>query len=160
MYGNNQYALNSLERLRDRINDTINNYQAIPQQAPVNNFINTNNVPANMYEVKKLNEKDEVENIAVFKDTIFIGEDRMQIKKLDGTIEKYDIKKTYPRDKKDDEIDNLNKKIKELEERLNESESSNASSKSIEDGTEQEEDAGVDDKSTTKRASTRISKVK
>lgn len=59
MYGNNQYALNSLERLRDRINDTINNYQAVPQQAPVNNFINTNNVPANMYEVKKLNEKDE-----------------------------------------------------------------------------------------------------
>lgn len=160
MYGNNQYALNSLERLRDRINDTINNYQAVPQQAPVNNFINTNNVPANMYEVKKLNEKDEVENIAVFKDTIFIGEDRMQIKKLDGTIEKYDIKKTYPRDKKDDEIDNLNKKIKELEERLNESESSNASSKSIEDGTEQEEDARIDDKSTTKRTSTRISKVK
>ena len=42
----------------------------------------------------------------------------MQIKKLDGTIEKYEIKKIYPRDKKDDKIDELNKKIEELERRL------------------------------------------
>ena len=68
--------------------------------------------------MKKLNENDEVENIAIFKDTIFIGEDRMQIKKLDGTVEKYVVKKVYPRDKKDDKIDELNKKIEELERRL------------------------------------------
>lgn len=158
MYGNNQYALNSLERLRDRINDTINNYQAVPQQAPVNNFINTNNVPANMYEVKKLNEKDEVENIAVFKDTIFIGEDRMQIKKLDGTVEKYDIKKTYPRDKKDDKIDELNKKIEELEERLNEPKSSISVGESVKESSQQGETTIINDKPTAKKSSARVPK--
>lgn len=159
MYGNNQYMIDNLTRQREKLDDMIKNYQQIPQ-APVNNFINTGQVGNNLYELKKLNDGDEVENIAILKDTIFIGEDRLQIKKLDGTIEKYDIKKTYPRDKKDDEIDNLNKKIKELEERLNESEPSNASSKSVESSTEQTENVGVDDKSTTKRASSRISKVK
>lgn len=114
---NNQYLLENLTRQKDRIDDMIKNYQ----QTPVNNFINTNQFVSNdLYEMKILNENDEVENIAIFKDTIFIGDERMQIKKLDGTIEKYEIKKVYPRDKKDDKIDELNKKIQELEMRLNE----------------------------------------
>lgn len=113
---NNQYLLDNLTRQKDRIDDMIKSYQ----QAPVNNFISTGQIPTDLYEMKILNENDEVENIAIFKDTIFIGEDRMQIKKIDGTIIKYEIKKTYPRDKKDDKIDELNKKIQELEMRLNE----------------------------------------
>lgn len=119
---NNQYMIDNWIRQRDRIDEMIKNYQAMPQQQnPINNFINTNqnSVQENLYEMKKLNENDEVENIAIFKDTIFIGEDRLQIKKMDGTIEKYEIKKIYPRDKKDDKIDELNKKIEELEMRLN-----------------------------------------
>ena len=116
---NNQYLLDNLTKQKDRIDDMIKNYQQ-PMQ-PVNNFINTGQMLSDLYELKKLNENDEVENIAIFKDTIFMGEDRLQIKKIDGTIEKYEIKKVYPRDKKDDKIDELNKKIQELEERLNES---------------------------------------
>ena len=110
------------KRQRDRIDELIQSYQAMPTtQNPINNFINTNTqAQDNLYEMKKLNEKDEVENIVVFKDTVFIGDDRLQIKKLDGTIEKYEIKKVYPKDKKDDKIDELTKRIKELEERLNE----------------------------------------
>ena len=117
MYGANQNMIDNLMRQKDRIDEMIRNYQ---QPQPVNNFINANQIPTkdNLYEIKKLNENDEVENIAVFKDAIFIGEDRLQIKKMDGTIEKYEIKKTYPRDKKDDKIDELNKKIEELERRL------------------------------------------
>ena len=114
---NNQYLLDNLTKQKDRIDDMIKNYQQ-PMQ-PVNNFINTGQMLSDLYELKKLNENDEVENIAIFKDTIFMGEDRLQIKKIDGTIEKYEIKKVYPRDKKDDKIDELNKKIQELEERLN-----------------------------------------
>lgn len=117
MYGNNQFMIDNLSRQRERIDDMIKNYQAMPQ-APINNIITNGQVQDNNFEMKKLNESDEVENIAIFKDTIFLGEDRMQIKKVDGTIEKYEIKKIYPRDKKDDKIDELNKKIQELERKL------------------------------------------
>ena len=117
MFGNNQYMIDNLARQRDRLDDMIKNYQTMPQ-APINNIITNGQAQDNLYEMKKLNENDEVENIAIFKDTIFIGEDRLQIKKIDGTIEKYQIKKVYPRDKKDDKIDELNKKIEELERRL------------------------------------------
>lgn len=119
MYGNNQFMIDNLSRQRERLDDMIKNYQQMPQ-APINNIITNGQMQDNTYEMKKLNENDEVENIAIFKDTIFIGEDRLQIKKLDGTIEKYEIKKVYPRDKKDDKIDELTKKIQELEMKLNE----------------------------------------
>ena len=117
MYGNNQYMIDNLTRQRERLDDMIKSYQTMPQ-APINNIITNGQVQDKTFEMKKLNDNDEVENIAIFKDTIFIGEDRLQIKKLDGTIEKYKIEKTYPRDKKDDKIDELNKKIEELERRL------------------------------------------
>lgn len=119
---NTQPMVENWKRQRDRIDEMIQSYQNMPtQQNPINNFINTNS-PSNdnLYEMKKLNENDEVENIVVFKDTIFIGDDRLQIKKIDGTIEKYEIKKVYPKDKKDEKIDELTERIKELEERLNE----------------------------------------
>ena len=117
---NNQFMIDNLTRQRDKFDEMIKSYQTMPQ-APVNNIINGVIQPQdNLYEIKKLNENDEVENIAIFRDSIFIGDDRMQIKKLDGSIEKYEIKKIYPRDKKDDKIDELTKKIKEMEEKLNE----------------------------------------
>lgn len=119
MYGNNQFMIDNLNRQRERLDDMIKSYQTMPQ-APINNIITNGQMQDNTYEMKKLNENDEVENIAIFKDTIFIGEDRIQIKKIDGTIEKYEVKKVYPRDKKDDKIDELTKKIQELEMKLNE----------------------------------------
>ena len=120
MYGNNQFMLDNLNRQKERIDDMIRNYQNQPQQ-PVNNFISTNQINQfqNMYEMKKLNDNDEVENILIDKDSVFIGIDRMQIKKLDGTIEKYTITKVFPIDPKDKQIEELNKKVEELEKRLN-----------------------------------------
>ena len=120
MNSNNQFMIDNLTRQRERLDDMIKGYQNMPQ-VPINNIITNGQVQDNTCEIKKLNDNDEVENIAIFKDTIFIGEDRMQIKKVDGTIEKYQIKKIYPRDKKDDKIDELTKKIEELEMKLNES---------------------------------------
>ena len=115
MYGN-QYMIDNLTRQKDRIDDLIRNYQT----PPVNNFINTNQgTYQNMYELKKLNDNEEVENILIDKDSIFIGIDRLQIKKLDGTIEKYSITKTFPIDPKDKQIEELNKKLEELERKLN-----------------------------------------
>ena len=43
----------------------------------------------------------------------------MQIKKIDGTIEKYNIEKYYPVDERDEKIKELNKKVEELERKLN-----------------------------------------
>lgn len=72
----------------------------------------------NMYEIKKLNNNDEAENILITSDTIFLGTNKMQIKKLDGTIEKYNIERYYPIDEKDEMIKELKKKVEELERRL------------------------------------------
>ena len=159
MYGNNQFMIDNLSRQRERIDDMIKNYQNLPQ-APINNIITNGQMADNTFEMKKLNDNDEVENIAIFRDTIFMGEDRLQIKKLDGTVEKYQIKKVYPRDKKDDKIDELNKKIEELEARLNEPRSNNAISESIQESSEQRQDDEFNDKSTTTRPSKSISKSK
>lgn len=72
-----------------------------------------------MYDLKKLNNEDEAENVFVMRNTVFLGNNRMQIKKLDGTIEKYKIEKYYPIDEKDEMIKELNKKVEDLERRLN-----------------------------------------
>lgn len=71
------------------------------------------------YDVKRLNDTDEAENILIMRNTVFLGNNRMQIKKMDGTIEKYNIEKYYPIDQKDEMIKELNKKVEELERRLN-----------------------------------------
>lgn len=72
-----------------------------------------------VYELKKISDNDEAENIFIMQNTIFLGTTKMQIKKLDGTIEKYKIEKYFPIDERDIEIKELHKKVEELERRLN-----------------------------------------
>lgn len=125
---NNYYNPYGMQPSIDRINRQIEDLQNIKvqmqsppqQQAPVNNFINSNptSTNANLYELKKLNENDEAENIGIFTDTIFIGNDKMQIKKMDGTIEKFNITKYYPVDPKDQKISQLEDEIKKLKEMI------------------------------------------
>ena len=80
---------------------------------------NYQNTGKDLYELKKFSDTDEVENIFIMQNTIFIGTTKMQIKKLDGTIEKYNIEKYFPIDERDEKIKELNKKVEELERRLN-----------------------------------------
>lgn len=98
-----------LLKTKDELDSILRNYQT---NSPLNGLMQ------NIYEVKKLNDNEEAENILISKDTIFIGKDKMQIKKLDGTIEKYNLDKYYPVDEKDEMIKMLNKKVEELERRL------------------------------------------
>lgn len=87
------------------------------QREELEKLINSYQMKDNMYEVKKLN-GEEVENILITHDTIFLGTNKMQLKKLDGTIEKYNIERYYPIDEKDEMIKELTKKVEELERRL------------------------------------------
>ena len=121
MYGNNQYMLDNLNRQRERIDDMIKSYQNQPQQ-PVNNFINTNQqqIPSkDMIEWRRLNENEEVDNLYVQNNTLFISDDLMVKKRVDGTLEKWQIKKIYPIDKKDEKINQLEEEIKKLKEMIN-----------------------------------------
>lgn len=88
------------------------------QRQELEDLIKTYQMKDNMYEMKKLNNNEEVENILIARDTIFLGNSKMQIKKLDGTIEKYNIERYYPVDEKDEMIKELKSKVEELERRL------------------------------------------
>lgn len=128
----NQYFLNNLARERDKIDEMMRNYQNQIQQ-PVNNFINTNQTPSkDLIEWRILNENEEVDNLYVQNNTLFIGEDLMIKKSVDGTLQKWKIKKIYPIDKKDEKINALEEEIKKLKEMIkNEHGESNESTKDI-----------------------------
>lgn len=110
--------LNSLNREKRRIEDMIQNYQNQP--TPVNNFINTNQTPQNnLIEWRILNENEEVDNLYVNNKTLFINDNMMVLKGVDGSLEKWEVKKIYPIDKKDEKITQLEEEIKQLKEMIN-----------------------------------------
>ena len=117
MYGNNQYMIDNLNRQKDRIDEMIRNYQ---QPQPVNNFINTGQTPSkDLIEWRILNENEEVDNLYVSNKTLFINDNLMVLKGVDGSLEKWEVKKIYPIDKKDEKINALEEEIKKLKEMMN-----------------------------------------
>ena len=64
----------------------------------------------------------------------------MVLKGVDGSLEKWEIKKIYPIDKKDEKINQLEDEIKKLKEVIN-----NEHTKSIEPTRELKQSNGVDD---------------
>lgn len=157
-YYNNMYGMQmqpSINRIDRQIEDLQNlkTQMQNPPQIPVQNFINSqpqNQQNTNMYELKKLNDNDEVENIGILADTIFLGTTKMQIKKMDGTIEKYNIVKYYPIDPKDQKINQLEEEIKKLKEMIGNEPKSNELITTIQTSTEQGKLHNVDGKSATK----------
>lgn len=129
---NQQFMLDKLNREKERINEMISNYQVMTnqQQPPINNIINTTQTQKpneNLIACRILNENEEVDNLYVSTKTLFINDNTMVIKDVDGKTEKWKIKKVYPIDPKDEKIDQLTRKIEELERILN-----NEHTKSIE----------------------------
>ena len=113
-YGN---MLNSLNREKRRIEDMIQNYQNQP--TPVNNFINTNQTPSkDLIEWRILNENEEVDNLYVSNKTLFVSDNLMVLKGIDGSLDKWEIKKIWPIDKKDEKINALEEEIKKLKEMI------------------------------------------
>lgn len=114
---NNQYMIDNLNRQKDRIDEMIRNYQ---QPQPVNNFINTGQIlNKDLIEWRILNETEEVDNLYVQNKTLFINDNTMVLKGVDGSLEKWQVKKIYPIDKKDEKINALEEEIKKLKEVIN-----------------------------------------
>ena len=117
MYGYDN-MLNSLNREKRKIEDMIQNYQNQP--TPVNNFINTAQTPQkDLVEWRILNENEEVDNLYVGTKTLFINDNTMVLKGVDGSLQKWEVKKIYPIDKKDEKINALEEEIRKLKEVIN-----------------------------------------
>lgn len=121
---NNPYfnQQSNIERINNQIKELENlkgQYQNIPQQ-PIQNIINTNANQNIEFEARFVNENEEVENIPINRKTAFISPKNgyLKIKEINGDITKYDL--IPPKDEKDLRIEELEKKIKEMEEQKNE----------------------------------------
>lgn len=117
MYNNYNPSFNieRLNRMKDDIENQIKSYQTM--QTPVNNFITTGQTPSkDMIEWRVLNENEEVDNLYVSNKTLFINDNLMILKGVDGSLEKWEVKKIYPIDKKDEKINALEEEIKKLKE--------------------------------------------
>ena len=128
MYGYDN-MLGSLNREKRRIEDMIQNYQNQPQ--PVNNFITNQTPPKDHVEWRVLNENEEVDNLYVATKTLFINDNTMILKDVDGKTEKWEVKKIYPIDKKDEKINALEEEIRKLKEEMYEHSKSNESTREI-----------------------------
>lgn len=149
----NQNMINQLLRQRDNIENMINQYSQ-PQQAPVQNIINT--ASSIEFEARILENEEDPMNIAVTRRTLFVDEKnkKVLIKEVDGTISKqYQI--IVPLDEKDKKILDLEKRLKEMEIKIND-----YSKPIIADDKQQQSNAINDEpvKSTTKANSKSISK--
>lgn len=117
-YYNPTFDIERLNRMKDEINNQIKSYQSLGQN-PVNNFINTNQQPTkDLIEWRILNENEEVDNLYVSNRTLFINDNLMILKGVDGSLEKWEVKKIYPIDKKDEKINALEMEIKKLKEEI------------------------------------------
>ena len=114
----NNAMIENWKRQRDRMDELINSYQNMPTN-PINNFINTQTPNKDLIEWRILNENEEVDNLYVQNKTLFINDNTMVLKGVDGKLEKWTIKKTWPIDKKDEKINALEEEIKKLKEVIN-----------------------------------------
>ena len=106
------YSLDRLSRQKEELESLIKSYQTgIPNK--------------NLIEWRILNENEEVDNLYVQNKTLFISDNLMVLKGVDGKLEKWEVKKIYPIDKKDQKINELEDEIKKLKEVINEYTESN-----------------------------------
>lgn len=118
-YNPNQNMINQLMRQKDNVENLINQYSQMPNQAPIQNIINQG---TNLeFEARILSNGEDVSNIGITRKTLFVDEinKKVLIKELDGTISKeYEI--IVPKDEKDLKIEELEKRLKEMEVKINE----------------------------------------
>lgn len=155
---NQTYYMQDLQNMRDKIDRQMTQMQNQPQPVqPIQNFINTNQ-PFNLeFEARFLKEGENVQDIIVNRKTAFIDliNDKLSIKELNGEIKQYEILK--PKDEKDIRIEQLERKIREMEGRLS-YEQYNEYNKPIEKVSEPSTSSTINDEPRTKRASKQSTK--
>lgn len=109
----NQSMYNQLLRQRENVDNLLNQCS----QPPVQNIINT----GTDFEARILKDGEDVSNVFINRRTMFLDKTnkKLLIKELDGSIsEEYEI--VIPLDEKDKKILELERKLKEMEGRVNE----------------------------------------
>lgn len=155
MFNNSSVNIERLNRQKEEIDNLIKTYQSINTQ-PINNFI-TSQIPKDFVEWRVLNENEEVDNLYVSNNTLFINDSLMILKGVDGSLTKWEVKKIYPIDKKDEKISQLENEIKKLKEMINNEEYTKSIS-SNENSTESETNVDGDVKSESTTNSVDVSK--
>lgn len=122
MYGNsNQYYMQNLQDMRDRIDNQLKNYQNAQMQQPVTQPITQNfqispSTTNTEIEGKYANSIDDVKNTFVIKTGIFVNRDYsiLWIKDVSGNIRTFKTEEIIEMDDRDKEIYMLKKQIEEM----------------------------------------------
>lgn len=119
-YPNNQFYMQDLQNMRDRIDRQMQQIQQQnqqPVQQPITqNFQLAPNPTNNELESKYVNSIDEVKNTFVMKTGVFLTKDfkTLWIKDVTGNIKTYKTEEVIELDEKDREILDLQKQVNEL----------------------------------------------
>lgn len=122
MYGNNQYYMQDLQSMRDRIDQQMRQMQQFQQpqmQQPTainQTFQLAPNQNANELDAKYATNIEEVKNTLALKNTLFVDKEskNLWIKNADGTIKTYTLTEVVELDEKDRQILELQKEIENL----------------------------------------------
>jgi hypothetical protein len=125
MYGNNQYYIQDLQQMRDRIDQQMRQMQQPiqpMQQTPAINqtFQLAPNQASTELEAKYAKDIDEVKNTLTLKNTFFVDKDMKNLwfKNASGDIKTYSLTEVIELDPKDKEIAEKNKEIDELKQQM------------------------------------------
>ena len=122
---NPNYIMNEWQNMKDRIDKNMQNYQQFqnqftqqPQQAPITqNFqLAPQNVNPNELQSAYANNIEEVKNIFMIKNGIFVNKDLTSawFKDTEGKIKTFSLIEVIEKDEKDLEIENLKNEINQM----------------------------------------------
>ncbi len=127
-YQNNQFYMQDLQNMKDRIDNQMKQMQQINQnqmqQQPIpqinQSFQLAPNPNSNELESKYVNNIDEVKGIFVMKTGVFLDKDlnNLWIKNTNGDIRTFELNEIIQTDPKDKEIAMLKKQIEEMKEMI------------------------------------------
>ena len=121
MYPNNQFYLQDLQNMKDRIDVQMrqiqqNQAQQVQPQPITQNFQLAPTQSNNEIESKYVNSIEEVKNTFVIKTGVFVNKDysKLWIKDVTGNIRVFNTEEVIEMDEKDREINELKKQINEM----------------------------------------------
>lgn len=123
MYGNNQYYMQDLQQMRDRIDQQMRQIQQPMQQQPTainQTFQLAPNQTNAELDAKYAKDIEEVKNTLTLKSTLFTDKDMKTLwtKNASGEIKTYTLTEVIEIDPKDKEIAEKNKEIDELKQQM------------------------------------------